>query len=251
MARNHPTTLNFGSNGCIPPEGAKPVIRFVVMKIAPVIFGFLLVANALAQQPDQSVPAGVIFGIVLDQDGQPAKGLRLNAFPLGVPLGTVLPTTKTDLTGKYRFKDIPWWGRYTVYSEDDNAGYKNGITGPPVRLGQPAEITLSSQDPVAEFDFRLPPKAGFLRIRLTNRRTGAVILGVGVSATSQEDSGGLIFSESCSSDRVILLPPDKDLLIHIKSPGFLEWGESRGNGKPLRIASGSSLDMDVQLEPAY
>jgi hypothetical protein len=226
------------------------VIRFVVMKIAPVIFGFLLITNTRAQQPDQSVPTGVIYGMVLDQNGQPAEGLGLTAFPLGVALGTMLPTTKTDLTGKYRFKSIPWWGRWSVYPEDDKTGYKNGITGPTGRPGQPPEITLSPQDPEAEFDFRLPPKAGFLRIRLTNRRTGAVIPGVGVSV-SQEGSGGLIFSESCSSDRVILLPPDKDLLIHIESPGFLEWGESRGSGKHLRIPSGSSLDLDVQLEPAH
>jgi hypothetical protein len=111
------------------------VIRFVVMKIAPVIFGFLLIANTRAQQPDPSVPTGVIYGMVLDQNGQPAKGLDLTAFPSGVALGTVLPTTKTGLTGTYRFKSIPWWGRWSVYPEDDKAGIRTASRAPQVVLG--------------------------------------------------------------------------------------------------------------------
>ena len=57
------------------------------------------------------------------------------------------------------------------------------------------------------------------------------------------------FSESCYSNKVILIPPDKSLLLHISSDGFHEWNESVGKGKLIHLASGARLKLDVQLEP--
>ena len=51
----------------------KPVIESLVMKRALLLLGALLVANAPAQQPDGSAPSGVIYGTVVDQNGQPAE----------------------------------------------------------------------------------------------------------------------------------------------------------------------------------
>jgi hypothetical protein len=84
----------------------KPVIESLVMKRALLLLGALLVANAPAQQPDGSAPSGVIYGTVVDQNGQPASGMGLRAHPLGGGFGTMLPTTKTDINGKYRFENL-------------------------------------------------------------------------------------------------------------------------------------------------
>jgi hypothetical protein len=58
-----------------------------------------------------------------------------------------------------------------------------------------------------------------------------------------------VFTESCSSDTVILVPPSENLLLHVKSSGFKEWDESVGKGKPLNVPSGGLLTLDVLLEP--
>jgi hypothetical protein len=58
-----------------------------------------------------------------------------------------------------------------------------------------------------------------------------------------------LFTMSCYSNHVILIPPDKSLLLHISSDGFREWNESIGKGKPIHLASGARLKIDVQLEP--
>jgi hypothetical protein len=71
-----------------------------------------------------------------------------------------------------------------------------------------------------------------------------------IKVTSQDEPDRFNFSEGCLSDRAILLPPEKDLRVHISSAGFLEWDESVGAGKLIRMASGRSLDLDVQLEPS-
>ena len=214
------------------------------------LFGALLGVNAPAQQPSQLAPKEVIFGTVIDQNGQPAKGVFLTASPFSkAPTLGNLPRTKTDRNGKYRFEGLRWLGRCIVYAYDEEAGYSIFSTAP-TDSGRPAEVTLSPQHPEGELNFRLPPKAGFLHIHLTNRRTGTVIHGVEVKWALKQEPNRLIFDGSSSSDSAILVPPDEDLLLHVISSGFLEWNESAGHGKPVRMESGSVLELDVQLEPA-
>jgi hypothetical protein len=95
------------------------------MKTTLVFVGILLLAIAVAQQHDKAHPKGVIYGVAIGQDGQPAKGIGLTACRLGVPLGAMLPHVKSTDKGEYRFENLPWWGRYIVYVEDENAGYSN------------------------------------------------------------------------------------------------------------------------------
>ena len=94
----------------------------------------------------------------------------------------------------------------------------------------------------------LPPRAGFLQIHLTNRRTGAGIPAIRIVLTLAEKPE-MRFTSSAYSNAAILVPPDKDLLLHVVSDGFAEWEESLGAGKPINLASGSRLTLDVQLEP--
>ena len=88
----------------------------------PFILVGLSLSFAAAQAQGQSPNKGVIYGIAVTRDGIPAKGLTLNASPLGVPLGMALPWTKTNEGGFYRFEHLPL-GRYTVFAADKEAGY--------------------------------------------------------------------------------------------------------------------------------
>jgi hypothetical protein len=113
------------------------------VKIRLVSVGLLLLTAALAQQHDKSLPNGTIYGIVVGQDGKPAKATGLTAGPLGVALAAVLPHTKTNDAGEYRFQNLPWWGRYTVYPEDEDAGYSTFSGGP--GHSDPAEVDLAPE----------------------------------------------------------------------------------------------------------
>jgi TonB family protein len=218
------------------------------MKTALVFVGLLLLATAGAQQHNEPPPKGVIYGIAIGQDGQPAKGIVLTAYPLGVPLGTALPATRTNETGEYRFENLPWWGRYTVYAEDEDAGYSSFSTGP-AGNSHPSEVELTPEHREAEFKVYLPPRAGFLQIRLTNRKTGVGISAMRIALMLAENPASQFFSMSCYSNHVILIPPEKHLLLHVTSGGFQEWEQSAGMGKPIYPPSGARLTLDVQLEP--
>jgi hypothetical protein len=92
--------------------------------------------------------------------------------------------------------------------------------------------------------------AGFLQIHLTSRRTGVGISGMSVTVMLMENSESPLFTMSCYSNHVVLVPPDKNLLLHVTSDGFREWDGSVGKGKPLRLPSGTRLSLAVQLEPS-
>jgi hypothetical protein len=118
-----------------------------------------MLTAALAQQRDSPRPNGTIYGIAIGQDGQPAKGIGLQAQPLGVALAAKLPRTTTNERGEYRFVNLPWWGRYTVCSEDEEAGYSKFSTGC-VGQSQLPEVEITPERREAELRVYLPPKAG-------------------------------------------------------------------------------------------
>jgi hypothetical protein len=204
-----------------------------------------LASTGLAQgYPDAQ---GLLYGHVVDPNGQAAKAIQLQARPLGVALGAVLPLTRTDENGDYRMR-VPWWGRYTVYAEDRDAGYSlftNSLSNP----GSPREVTISPDHPQAEFNFQLPPKAGFLHFHLTDAKTGAPISGIEVKLLLDGRPPKPVYGESTAADKPFLVPSNKDVLIHVTSWGYKEWGQSAGGGKAIRLAPGAKLTLNVKLEP--
>jgi hypothetical protein len=88
-----------------------------------------------------------------------------------------------------------------------------------------------------------------MQVHLTNQKTGAGISGMRVALMLPESPASPFFTIGCYSNHVILIPPNKDLLLHISSDGFREWNESIRKGKPIHLASGARLTIDVQLEP--
>ena len=144
---------------------------------------FVLFLTASAPHQGQSPNKGVIYGTAINPDGTPAKGLMLNAHPLGVILAMPLPWAKTNDAGAYRFEHLPF-GRYTVFAEDKEAGYSMFSTGAGSTPGHPPEVELSVEHPEAEFTVHLPPKAGFVLFHLTNRATGAPIAGITLTVMS-------------------------------------------------------------------
>jgi hypothetical protein len=213
------------------------------MKLHSVVVVLVLTVAAAAQaHPKHAYIYGRVFGL----DGQPERNLGVTAKPLGVALGAALPHTKTNDAGEYRLL-VPWWGKYTVCAEDEEAGYSvfaTGCDGP-----HALEVEITPEHTQAELNLTLPPKAGFLEIHLSNRQTGEKILTMLVRLMSAENADKLLYSASCYSNKVILVSPNKDLLLHITSRGFREWDESASNGKPIRFISGERVKPDVQLDP--
>src|SRR5580693_3551593 len=78
--------------------------------------------NYLGLNPSQSADCkGVVHGIVIRQDGKAFSGINVIIEPAG-DYDYVLPHTKTDQHGQYRFLEVPC-GRWRVFVDDKEAGY--------------------------------------------------------------------------------------------------------------------------------
>jgi hypothetical protein len=212
-------------------------------------FSFLLLLATAVGQDQPQEAKGTIYGIVVRRDGQRVPGIGLTATPLGVALAAVLPHTKANAQGGYRFENIPWWGRYTVYADDEEAGFSTFSTGPSGEANPP-QVEITPDRPQAELNVQLPPRAGFLEIHLTDSQTGSLIPDLQIEVMSVKNPDQLVFSESCSSTHAILVPPEKPLLLHVASPRYREWNESRELGKLIFLKSGDRLKLDVRLQPS-
>ena len=217
------------------------------MKTGLIFAAFLLLVVASAQQDDKPQAKGTIYGVATDQSGQPAKRIGLTASPLA-GLAALLPHTRTNDAGEYRFENLPWWGKYIVYADDEEVGYSSFSTGPSGGVLSPV-VELTPERPEAELQILLPAKAGFIQVRLTNQQTDAGISAMRVTLMLPENPASPVFTMSSYANHVTLIPPDKDLLLHVTSDGFREWSESVGKGKLIHLASGARLKLDVRLQP--
>lgn len=224
------------------------VVAYPTMKAALTFGCLLLVTAAMGQYQDTARPHGSIYGVAFGKDGQPADKIGLTAVPLGVALGAILPHTTTNDRGEFRF-NLPWWGKYTVYADDEDAGYSTYSTGDLAQC-QPPTVEITPEHREARITVTMPPKAAFLRVELTNRTTGASIAALDITVLRDTQTPSLVFSMGGPSAQAVLLPPDRDLLIHITSDGFREWDGSVGHGKKLHPASGEHLKLNVELDPA-
>ncbi len=219
------------------------------MKIALPLAVLWLTFGASSQQSQQL--AGAIYGVVIDQSGQPAKGVTLSAV-MQCPTSSCalwMTQTITNHIGEYRFQHLPLGRKYSVFANNTRAEYPK-FSPPPADT-----VELTVDHPDVELRVDLPPKVGTLLIRLTDRTTGLVIPRVLVKVKVPDgpdsrwsevwaDSSNCLFYPDCT----IPVPPDKQLLVHVSSMGFHEWDESAGKGKALLVHSGTRLTWDIQLE---
>jgi len=82
-----------------------------------------------------------------------------------------------------------------------------------------------------------------------SRITGAGISAMRIALMSTANPVSPVFTMSCYSNQVVLIPPDVHLLLHVTSAGFHEWEESVGTGRPIQMRSGTRLTLEVQVEP--
>ena len=222
-----------------------------VMKSVRSLIVLLFFMPAIAQNPGAPPFHGIIYGAALDNDGRPAREIRLVAYKLAGATGGYVPagSTRTDQGGRFHFESIAAAGTYTVVAEDEAAGYSRGGNWPSGPLGSES-VDLSPKSPEAELDLRLPPKAGFLLIHLVNRKPGEAIPHAEMIVTTDDQRPQTIFHWEGYSDRVVSVPSGRTLLLHISLSGFREWSESLGRGRPIRLRPLERMTLQVALDPA-
>ena len=198
---------------------------------------------------------GVVHGVVLQQNGEPAGNFTAILDMPGISLSYVLPRRKTNDRGEFRFEHLcP--GRFAVLVENDAAGYPFVSAGwyhiLYGRLIPEVRITKSKFD--AELVVTLPPKPAQMHVNLVNRKTKEKIAESEIELIVDGTESVKTYcdtaeSMTCDSPPYFLVPPDRDVLLHVTSNGFHEWKESVGKGKLIHVGSGELLTLDIELDP--
>jgi hypothetical protein len=208
------------------------------MKILLAILPLLLSNHALGQSFVSKVRRHFA------QDSKPWGQINLILEPVG-DYDYVLPPTKTDEHGQYRFSDVSWGG-WSVFVQDKEAGYPDsgrlinwflyGRRNPQVRT------TNKNLD--AQLNVTAPPRPGQLRVNLVNSKTRAKVKNMEVQLRVKRKREVQFSCDdaatSCEAND-FLVPPDQDVRLHITSQGFREWKESAGHGKLIHVETGDVL----------
>ena len=204
-----------------------------------------------AQSPIQNLQCnGILHGIVCDQQGRPVPGMKVEAWPVGVDLGMVLPEATTNQTGEYRFDHLcP--GRYAVLPDDPKAGYPDTFEFLSGR--HLPEAKLTDNFGTAEIPVQLPPKVGTIHLRVTNRATDADIktftVELEIPNQPRPNKVQYLFDGFMQQNDGIAVPSDTDFILRVTATGFRKWTATVRGHKLLHVAEGQQQTFEAQLIP--
>jgi hypothetical protein len=217
------------------------------MKKPMVYLAFGLAISSTAQTAD----SGSICGTVLDENGQPAKDILMTAVYLGAHSGPS-PASRSDDSGHYCLVNVPY-GENVPAADDPKHGYPNpqysfyasGIDNKEA----PNVAHLSAEHPRATIDVRIPYKAAFLTIHLTDAITGKPQSALFYKLSAQTDPQRHYMFGSRSAADALLLPPNENVLLKVSAPGYREWPYDNSPGYLLNLLPGERKIIKVSLQP--
>ena len=211
------------------------------------ISGWLLLGVLHPQEQSADAKTGSICGTVLDETGAPAGFTRITAVDMG-PHSGMEPYATTDGNGDYCITGVRA-GEYAMSASDPEKGYpemssmfySGRLPGQHVRI-VPAALNV-------RMDWRIPYRAGFLRLILTDSGNGKLI-----SAMSTElyvgPSDNLRYRHASEgSDQVLLVPPNEDIHLRVSAPGYEAWPEGQSQGRLINLLPGQHVTLEMSLRP--
>lgn len=214
----------------------------------------LLTPYALAQEEHDAVvdakAVGVLHGVVLTKDGKTVEDISVSAVedktgPAALPIWK--RHVRTNRAGEFRFEHVDF-GRYLIFVHDERAGYVAFPASPRENSCCTVNAELAALHPESEALAYLPPRASFLGINVTDQRNGTPVSPVRIELTWAEDATSALYDMTFwKKPDVLIIPPERDLLLYVSSPGFRGWPDAVG--KKIHLSSGARLSLDVQLTP--
>jgi hypothetical protein len=220
-------------------------------KAFAIVCGLLLFCFGIPPASAQSDSCvGVVHGTILSNDGRPAAQSNLILEPTG-DFDLVLPKTKTDDQGHYRFEHIcsGTWSVFLDLSPSPASGkllysFLYGTKTWP-------QVEISDRNLDGELDVTAPPKPAFLRLRLTDSHTGAEIRGAEITLRVTRKQAIIYsrFIDKTQDDFFFALPPNQAVKVRVTAKGYRTWKGSARQSNVFRAASGVTLAADVSLSP--
>ena len=192
----------------------------------------------------------MVCGTVFDENGDPARQVTVVANYLGPHSGPI-PSTRSYNTGNYCLDNVPF-GQSMLSVDDPEHGYpsmwSSFYNAKPLDQQSNNTVELSSAHPDVTMDIRIPYKAAFVTIHLTDANTGAVKSSMIYDLEAQATPGGRTMTGSQDTDDALLIPPNENILLKVRAPGYREWPYDGSPGYLLNLPPGEHKTIDVPLQ---
>jgi len=169
----------------------------------------------------------------------------------------IVPSDQTDREGKFWFGRLTW-GKYVVCARKEGDGYREICNNIFTKDGGPV-VTLSPRAPAASVQATIGPKAGTLTGKIRDSVTGLPVNPITDAVTGvpgavvlrirPSTDNGRYFDQAIGRQFTTLIPPDADLELEVRAPGYQLWRFSATGGKPFRIKSGEKRILHIRLRP--
>jgi hypothetical protein len=206
----------------------------------------LLFATTVAySQPDALM--GSICGTVQNENGGPASLVKIVAIYMGAHSGSY-PLGKTDGVGHYCIDNVAP-GDYVMSAADPEKGYPEmgSIFYSSQRPNPEVHIAIGSLKGHA--DWRIPYKAGFVEVVLTDVRTGKPIIPMIFRLVLQSSPKDGNMRGSTVSTSALLVPPNENIYFTVSATGYGEWPGDGTTGKLLNLLPGRTERLAIALQP--
>jgi hypothetical protein len=221
----------------------------------PMLLTLLLLASlpTFPQTADSSQPEGTISGSVLDEHGQPFKGVTVCTYMIGAPSGSKeargdCPVT-TDEAGQFRIDHMAM-GTFGVEAIKPEDGYI-AFAGTSAKK----MVTLTPTKSAATVALKLGPKPGVLLLpSVKDKLTGEPIMSFQVSWEISGPNGSVSGGETIGQGiKRTIVPPEKYFRLTISAPGYKKWiyHDPSDPSRPalIRFQPGEEKELLVELEP--
>jgi hypothetical protein len=198
----------------------------------------------------QTAGSGSICGTVLDENGQLGKDIRLTAVYLGAHSGPY-PATRSDDSGHYCLVNVPY-GDNAPAADDPKRGYPNpqwSVYAGDISKSNPEGVAhLTVEHPRATIAIRIPYKAAFLTLHLTDAITGKPQTNLFYKLNVQADPRRFMSGSQYAADP-LLLPPNENVLLKASASGYREWPYDGSPGYVLNLLPGERKTIEIPLQP--
>jgi hypothetical protein len=207
-----------------------------------IVFSLFLSSLAFSQD------AGVVKGVVTDENNKPIAHMRVHLAEDKAVVGhRILRIFETNTQGEFEITGVAW-GHYYVVTEKEAAGYPDTELAFYSNLSVP-KVEVSPNVPTSEVKLRLGPKAAVLAVKSVADASTA--LAVHSASVTLRRADNPQFSITTSAGGAILIPAATDVTVEVTAPGYQKWtwAADDGSSEKLRLASGESRTLEVQLQP--
>jgi hypothetical protein len=223
----------------------------------PALLTLLLLASLPTFPPtaDSSQAQGTISGTVLDEHGQPFKGVKVCTYMMGARSGSKeargdCPVT-TDGAGQFRIDHVAM-GTFGVEAIKPEDGYV-AFAGTSVK----EMVALTPSQSSATVVLKLGATPGVLRPSVKDKFTGKLVTDFEVGwmfldpdQPNSSSSGGQTISQGVTG---AIVPPEKYLVLTIFARGYKKWFYHDPSDPSLptfiRLQPGEEKELLVELEP--